>query len=234
MSPSGGGRGRMGDFFMNSMHPYINIHTHSLRKSTDVISIYNLKLEEDIPDSPFSVGVHPWHINPLYYYSQIKKVEDQLSNGNCIFLGECGLDKLKCSDFQLQQTVFQLQINLAKKYQKPMILHCVKAFDEILVLLKNKISPDKIIFHGFHKSPEMAFDLTSKGYSISLGKSLFLQPDRMKTVFEKVNLNNLFFETDDSEYSIEDIYQKASEISGNSVEYWKEIIHSNFKNIQVP
>lgn len=216
------------------MNPYINIHTHSLRKSADVISIYNLKIDENIPDSQFSSGIHPWHINPLNYYSQIKNIEKLLTNSEAIFIGECGLDKLKCSDFKLQQTVFQLQINLAIKFQKPMILHCVKAFDEILVMLKNKVSADKIIFHGFHKSPEMAFDLTSKGYSISLGKSLFLQPDRMKSVFEEVNPEKIFFETDDSEYSIEEVYQKASEISDKSIEFWKEIIHSNFKNIQAP
>jgi len=214
------------------MHPFINIHTHTLRKSADVISIYNLKLEESIPDSTFSCGIHPWHINPLNYYSQVKQIEKIFSKENAIFIGECGLDKLKCSDFKLQQTVFQLQINLAIKHHKPMILHCVKAFDEILVMLKNKVSPDKIIFHGFHKSPEMAFDLTSKGYSISLGKSLFLQPDRMKTVFEKVNPNKIFFETDDSEYTIEEVYQKASEISNKSLEYWKDQIFSNFQKIK--
>lgn len=216
------------------MHPFINIHTHTPRNSSDVISVYNIKPEESNPNSPFSIGVHPWHINPLNYYAQIKKMENIISKENAIFIGECGLDKLKCADFKLQQTVFQLQINLAIKFQKPMILHCVKAFDEILVMLKNKVSPDKVIFHGFHKSPEMAFDLTGKGYSISLGKTLFLQPDRMKTVFEKVNHVKIFFETDDSEYSIEDIYQKASEISGNSIEYWKEKIHSNYIKIIVP
>ena len=160
-----------------------------------------------------------------------KNTEKLFSNKNAIFIGECGLDKLKCADFKLQQTVFQLQINLAIKLQKPMILHCVKAFDEILVMLKNKISPDKIIFHGFHKSPEMAFDLTTKEYSISLGKSLFLQPDRMKTVFEKVNPEKIFFETDDSDYSIEEIYQKAVDISGQSLDFWKNQVNLNFERI---
>jgi TatD DNase family protein len=215
------------------MHPFINIHTHTLRKSADVISIYNLKLEESIPDSTFSCGIHPWHINPLNYYAQIKNLEKQLSYENAIFIGECGLDKLKCSDFKLQQTVFQLQINLAVKHQKPMILHCVRAFDEILAMLKNKVSPDKIIFHGFHKSPEMAFDLTSKGYSISLGKSLFLQSERMKTVFEKINPNKMFFETDDSEYTIEEVYQKAVEISGQSLDFWKNQINQNFEKLTI-
>ena len=213
------------------MHPFINIHTHTLRKSTDLISIYNLNQGESLPDSNFSTGIHPWHINPLNYYTQIKNTEKLFSNKNAIFIGECGLDKLKCADFKLQQTVFQLQINLAIKLQKPMILHCVKAFDEILVMLKNKISPDKIIFHGFHKSPEMAFDLTTKEYSISLGKSLFLQPDRMKTVFEKVNPEKIFFETDDSDYSIEEIYQKAVDISGQSLDFWKNQVNLNFERI---
>ncbi len=213
------------------MHPFIDIHTHKLRKSTDLISIYNLNQGESLPDSNFSTGIHPWHINPLNYYTQIKNTEKLFSNKNAIFIGECGLDKLKCADFKLQQTVFQLQINLAIKLQKPMILHCVKAFDEILVMLKNKISPDKIIFHGFHKSPEMAFDLTTKEYSISLGKSLFLQPDRMKTVFEKVNPEKIFFETDDSDYSIEEIYQKAVDISGQSLDFWKNQVNLNFERI---
>lgn len=215
------------------MQPFINIHTHTLRNSSDVISIYNIKSEEAVPGSPFSIGVHPWHINPLNYYAQMKNVENILADENAFFIGECGLDKLKCSDFNLQQTVFQLQVNLAMKHQKPMILHCVKAFDEILAILKNKVTPDKVIFHGFHKSPEMAFDLTSKNYSISLGKSLFLQADRMKAVFEKVNPDKIFFETDDSDYPIEEIYLKASEISGKSIEFWKQQTFDNFERIKL-
>lgn len=213
------------------MHPFINIHTHNPRNSSDVISIYNIKLEETVPNSPFSIGIHPWHINPLNYYADLRKQEVILQDTNAIFMGECGLDKLKCSDFRLQQTVFQLQINLAIKFQKPMILHCVKAFDEVLSMLKNKVSPDKVIFHGFHKSPEMAFDLTSKGFSISLGKSLFLQTQKMRTVFEKVNPNKIFFETDDTDYLIEKIYQKASEISGRSIEFWKQQVFENFERM---
>jgi TatD DNase family protein len=223
------------------MNQFIDIHTHTLRKSSEIISIYNypinevnsLELNEKKTEVNFSIGIHPWHIDPLNYYSQLKNVEKQLVESNAVFLGECGLDKLKCSDFNLQRTVFQHQINMAMKYQKPMILHCVKAFDEVLAMLKNKVAPDKVIFHGFHKSPEMAFDLTSKGYFISLGKSLFLQSERMKTVFEKVNPGKIFFETDDSEYSIEEVYQKASEISGKSSEFWKQKVFENFERIKL-
>jgi TatD DNase family protein len=76
------------------MQPFIDIHTHTPRNSSDIISIYNIKPEESIPNSPFSIGVHPWHINPLNYYSQIKNMEKPLSNENAIFIGECGLDKI--------------------------------------------------------------------------------------------------------------------------------------------
>lgn len=212
---------------------FINIHSHTPLNFPDLITIYNLIPGEISYENYFSAGIHPWFIDELNFENQLKNLEVILQNKYCIFIGECGLDKLKCSDFAIQQKVFSAQINLAVKFGKPMIIHCVKAFDETISLFKNKISSDKIIFHGFHKSAELALDLTSEGFYISLGKIFFSHPEKAKVILEKVNHEKLFLETDDMDISIEEIYQKASELSGKPPHFWREQMHTNFNCILV-
>jgi TatD DNase family protein len=216
---------------MNSKFKFINIHTHIPENSPDVTAIYNLAGNENTIQNYFSAGIHPWYIDELNFESQLKSLEKSIQQKICLFIGECGLDKLKCSDFSVQQKVFSAQIELAVKYNKPIILHCVKAFNETLSLLKDKIETDKIIFHGFHKSAELAEELTSKGFYVSLGKVLKTHPEKAKLILQKTNPRNLFFETDDEPISIREMYKMASEISDKPIDFWMEQLSANFDRI---
>ncbi len=123
-------------------------------------------------------------------------------------IGECGLDKICETDFALQEQLFVLQIELANKIQKPLIIHCVKAFDEVLRLLKVNNNRVPVIFHGFHKSVETAFQITRQGYYLSFGKALLHQ--RMQEMLAKLPLTNCFLETDDASINIETMYELAA------------------------
>jgi TatD DNase family protein len=77
-------------------------------------------------------------------------IEEKLKDENCFALGECGLDKITASDFELQKVVFKKQIQLSEKHQKPLIIHCVKAHQE-LIEIKKELKPKQVwIFHGFN------------------------------------------------------------------------------------
>jgi TatD DNase family protein len=209
------------------MIPYINIHTHHLGTETD-ISIYNNRfLFEDITtDCLFSIGIHPYDCHLLTDHS-FKDMEPFLKQDNCFAIGECGLDKLISVDLKQQQFILTEQLNLALIYKKPVIIHCVKAFDELIEVCKPHENKLKLIIHGFNKSEELALQLISRGYYLSLHTSLFKKENFN---FTKLPIEQLFFETDDdSNLSINEAYRNASIKLNLSESMLKEKIYSNFK-----
>ena len=209
------------------MTPYINIHTHHLTNENG-ISIYNNRFlfdKEIKTEKLFSIGIHPYDIN-LVDENSFKELEKKLNHKNCIAIGECGLDKLKNADLISQKIVLQKQLELAVKYNKPLIIHCVKAFDELIELCKPFENKIQLIIHGFNKSEELALQLISKGFYLSLNHTIF---NKENFNFTKLPINKLFFETDDyTLISISDVYKKASvklKIDENEL---KEKIYSNF------
>ena len=59
-----------------------------------------------------------------------------MKDASCLALGECGLDKKVQTPLDLQQEVFERQLTLAEKYKKPVIIHCVAAFQELIAIKK--------------------------------------------------------------------------------------------------
>lgn len=84
------------------------------------------------------------------------KIENIASRNTLVAIGECGLDKVCKTDFVLQQEVFAAHIILANKLKKPLVLHCVKAYDEIIKMLSLHKNLVHVIFHGFNKNPLLA------------------------------------------------------------------------------
>lgn len=209
------------------MTPYINIHTHHLTNENG-ISIYNNRFLYDTEitiDHLFSIGIHPYDIN-LVDENSFKELEKKLNHKNCIAIGECGLDKLKNADLISQKIVLQKQLELAVKYNKPLIIHCVKAFDELIELCKPFENKIQLIIHGFNKSEELAVQLISKGFYLSLNHTIF---NKENFDFTKLPINKLFFETDDyTLILISDVYKKASIKLKMDVNELKEKIYSNF------
>ena len=210
------------------MIPFVNIHTHHLRNEKD-ISIYNNRFlfDEDIKtDCFFSIGIHPYDSHLLTEHS-LKELEPFLNHKNCFAIGECGLDKLISVDLKQQQFILNQQLNLALTYNKPVIIHCVKAFDELISVCKPFENKLKLIIHGFNKSEELALQLTSKGYYLSLHPALFIKESFNIT---KLPIEQLFFETDDdSSLSINEVYRKFSIKLNMSESKLKEKIYGNFK-----
>lgn len=212
---------------LSRMIPYVNIHTHHLGTETD-ISIYNNRfLFEDITtDRLFSIGIHPYDSH-LFTEHSLTEFEVFLNHKHCYAIGECGLDKLIGIDLKQQQFVLKQQLALALTYNKPVIIHCVKAFDELIDVCKPYENKLKLIIHGFNKSEELALQLISRGYYVSLHPSLF-KKDNFN--FMKLPIEQLFFETDDNAHiTISEIYNLASTKLNISKHELKEKIYSNFK-----
>ena len=129
---------------------FINIHTHAQLYDAKV-EVVNLSLEAVEKPNCYSYGLHPWFIDKDTYLNQLEELERLIYERRCIAIGECGLDKLSKVNFNLQQEVFVEQIKLANRVKKPLIIHCVKAFNELINCLNLNDNKMPVIVHGFNK-----------------------------------------------------------------------------------
>lgn len=171
----------------------------------------------------FSVGIHPWDAE-LLNKKNLKELKTNIAHKNCLAIGECGLDKVKGPDLDLQKIIFETQLKLAIQYQKPVIIHCVKAFDELQEICGPFIKKIPLLIHGFNKSTQLAKQLINRGFYLSISLS-FLTRSTMK----ELPLEKLFLETDDKEsLSIMTVYDLAAQKLSLDKDILKEKIYSNF------
>ena len=116
---------------------FFNLHTHKSTIQPNVIEIVNQYPEEFDATIPYySIGIHPWFVVEERIEADLAIIESKLQESNCLAIGECGLDKRTEISMELQQMVFEKQLLLAQKYQKPVVIHCVAAFQEVITLKK--------------------------------------------------------------------------------------------------
>jgi TatD DNase family protein len=209
---------------------FFDVHTHKKALLENVFSIENKYSDALDFTTPFSIGIHPWFINEDKIKEALLSVEEKLQEENCVALGECGLDKRTTTDFELQQFVFKKQISLSENYQKPLIIHCVKAFQEVIEN-KKEVKPKQIwILHGFHQNLQIAESLLKNGFMLSLGAAI-INNKKLQEVVLEIPLASILLETDNAAIEIQAIYQKVAEIRKMEVEEFQQQIHQNFKNI---
>ena len=210
--------------------PYIDIHTHHSGNSEEVISLRSLFLQEI--DStveitfPFSTAIHPWHSDKIGIGEVGTMLEDLCSQKNLIAIGETGLDKICAVDLELQKKVFAIQIDFAEKYHKPIIIHTVKSWNELIPLFKQIKVP--IILHGYSAGLTLTKQLTDLGCYFSFGKSMLNPPARLLEAIQLIPLTRLFLETDESLIPIEQVYQKMADTISLPLDLLKKRIHNNF------
>lgn len=208
-----------------------NLHTHKSTPQENVLEIVNLYPNEfDDSVKYFSIGIHPWYINIDNLDVHLAVIEEKLQFDNCLALGECGLDKRIETPLEIQTEVFEKQLQLIKKHQKPVILHCVSAYQEVIEIKKRLKIDVPMIIHGFSKNWQVAKSLLENGFYLSFGKYLLRNPE-LSEVFKQVPNDKFFLETDTIQESISDVYMKAASIKGKGVE---QIIEDNFKLVFNP
>lgn len=207
---------------------YFNLHTHHSTNQDQIIELVNqYPWDFDEIISTYSIGIHPWYINLERLESDLAMMEQKIKASNCLAIGECGLDKRIEMSIELQQAVFEKQLLLAQKYNKPVVIHCVAAFQE-LIEIKNKLRLTiPIVIHGFSKNSQLAKQLVANGFYLSFGKYLIKNP-KLKSVFRAVPNERLFLETDTAEQTIQEVYVLAAKYKNISLTELQEIIATNF------
>lgn len=217
------------------MTKFINLHTHQFLNLSDVIAVVNQypwEFNNSIPN--YSIGIHPWYIDETRLEIDLKTISEKLQLSDCLALGECGLDKRIETPMELQTVVFKRQLELVKQTDKPIILHCVAAFEEVIAIKKELKVENPMIIHGFSKNKQVANSLLKNGFSLSFGKYLLRSRNigtELEKVFKFAPENKILLETDTVEESIYEVYEKAAVIRGISVEKMKAIVFQNYSNI---
>lgn len=185
---------------------FYNIHTHHPAEDPSVIEIVNeiIKEQPNKLETPYrSYGIHPWYINNVE--QQMEQLQQLVSLPETVAIGEAGLDKLAETDFVVQQKVFKAQAVLAESVQKPLIIHCVKAWPELLAM-KKEIKPSvPWIIHGFRGKPELAEQLIEQGFYLSFGAQF--NPAALQQAWPE----HLLAETDETETPIQQVYQQMAD-----------------------
>lgn len=203
-----------------------DFHHHDSEKK---FGIYNLAFNENVPDFYFSAGIHPNEIE-VNLEEKFLWLKEIFKQKNCVAIGECGLDGLLETDEKLQHEVFAKQIEIANEIKKPIIIHCVKRFSELIPYRKKSKVP--MIVHGFNKKETIGKELLRHDVYLSFGKSI-LQNVPLQEFLGNVPMEKIFLETDNSGLNIEEVYQKISELKNMKIDDLQQKIAENLQKIQI-
>ena len=217
------------------MSLFLNLHTHQTKQAPGVVAIQSISLSEStflaMPKTkPISIGIHPWYGKLAELPTYMKYLTVLAKQDNVKLIGECGLDKRIEIPLEMQILVFKKQLEIVKQMNKPIVLHCVAAFDEVIAIKKELKITNPMIIHGFSKNEQVAKSLLKNDFYLSFGKYLLRNPD-LEKVFKFAPENQILLETDTIEESIYQVYEKAAAIKGISVDKMKAIVFTNFSRI---
>lgn len=205
---------------------FFNIHTHSLvHPESEILAQSPDLFPSDKLPVYTSIGIHPWFLTEENAESQWKALQKQVSHPSVLAIGEGGLDKLKGPDMELQVKILKQQVALSEEKSLPLIIHCVKAFNELIQLKKELRPHQPWIIHGFRGKEALAIDCIRHGFYLSYGEH-FQEKALKATPQEK-----LFIETDESEVPVQEIYQSIALVHGIGLQELMESVKKNVKEV---
>jgi TatD DNase family protein len=215
----------------------IDFHNHHLSSSPDVLSIRSFhQREQDLFaqwTANCSVGLHPWFVSEVDWMrdEQWDWLVRVAREEKVLLLGECGLDKLQGPDLVHQQFVFEHCLSLAEQLQKPVVIHCVRAYEELFASVQ-KIKPTvPLVIHGFARKATVLKPLLDRGFYISYGAAILQPKSAAAQSLAQTPLEKLFLESDDKMLPIADLYARAAQIKGMSIQELETALHNNLQRL---
>ena len=185
-----------------------DIHTHNAHTQAQTID---------------TVGIHPWHA----LEADISVVEAAVAEVDAV--GEIGMDFACDVPKEVQMAIFRAQLTLAERHKNAVVLHCVRAFEEVVKVL-SEYRLRAVIFHGFVGSVEQAQRAVAQGFYLSFGERTFRSPKTIEAL-RFTPLSRIFVETDESTTPIEEIYARIAELRGISTAELIAATEENFRRI---
>lgn len=190
----------------------VNLHTHNFSdpENIQIRNIFAQDFKQEVHEKPYSVGIHPWHVGQVDLEKSYRNIELAALNKHMLAVGECGLDRAVDIDFELQQTCFKEQIRLAELHRKPLIIHCVRAYSDIIQIKKHSRNSVAWILHGYLGNLQTTLNLVRHGFYFSLGENI-VKNTRYHDSLMAIPHDRIFLETDESSIAIYTLYQIFSE-----------------------
>lgn len=213
---------------ISEKQPFINIHSHLPRQQGErnVFSLDARLLQQEIPPHDYlSCGIHPWYITPDWE-NKLKELKIFWQREETLLIGECGLDPNASLPLSVQEEVFLRQAEWAVRHDRPMLIHCVKAFDPLIRIYKQLRPQAAWILHGFRGKPQQLQSLLHVGFQVSFGK--YFHPESVAACPRE----RFFIETDDRQVPIAEIYRQIAQIRQMDVNDLQEEQAENLKRLQ--
>lgn len=181
----------------------LDIHTHNQLADNAIINLNDTS--ELSADKYYSIGIHPW-LSDKYTQHQLSHISQIASYPQVLAIGECGLDAIKGDKLENQIKLLKFHIKLSEAVKKPLILHIVKCYPQIIALKKEYKPTQPWIIHGFRGKPQLAEELIRHGVYLSFGCKY--NPSSVQIT----PIDRLLAETDDCPCSITQIIKNIADI----------------------
>ncbi len=198
----------MGTLADNSVPAFWNVHTHPSQAEPIANAIYSCTYKDRHAEGCLrSLSIHPWQLTEENCEAQWQWLCKNLHGAGVVAIGEVGLDKCADVSFDLQLRQFRRVVALSEECDLPLILHVVKASNEILRLRKEVNARQPWIIHGFRGKRPLAEEYLRHGLYLSFGEHF--QTEALRAVPQE----RVLLETDESALPIETVYDRvASEL----------------------
>ena len=197
-----------------------NFHTYYIDEEPCLLNVEASAVATAPVGAMLSVGLHPWQVGASWQ-DEVARIRSVAASDAVWAIGECGLDRVHGETMPLQMEAFRAQIALSEQVQKPMVIHCVRAFDALLQLRKELEqqchregrNAQPWVVHGFRGKPEQAKQIMAKGLLLSFGH--LYNVDTLRFVF--TSCRPFYLETDDLHLSVRQIYAQVARHLGVEV-----------------
>lgn len=208
---------------------YIDCHSHQTgQKTLELLRIESLRLEQLANPLPtaYSIGLHPCYLIDMTNEA-IRSLSEHVETYRPIAIGEAGIDKLSHAPLSDQISALNAQIELSEHYKLPIIIHCVRGWNELKDLRRRHKPQMPWIIHGFRKQPLLAQELLNLGYHLSFGYYAHL--GSLKLAFEH---ERLLLETDThTERSIQYLYRHTAKVLHTDITKLSQSIEQTASNL---
>ncbi len=150
------------------------------------------------PHLYYALGFHPYFLKQGFerYLTELEKRLEQGSS-QCVAVGECGLDFAIDVPVHLQERALDLQFELARRFDLPVILHSRKAHNRLIQMVKAAKLPKGGVVHAFSGSYQQAMEWVRLGFYIGVGGTItYPRAKKTRDAIQKLSLENLVIETD--------------------------------------
>lgn len=209
----------------------VNFHTHKPQFNSNSICVVPYDVDNfSVYNSTHyqTIGLHPWKTDSKEVSQWLDKLNELAKQNDFIGIGEIGLDRLKGAPLKKQIDIFEKIVGIATEYKKPIIIHCVRCWTELIAILsKSKYHDIPKAIHGFRAKADVAKQLVENGFYLSFGTALIHATPELAETLTLVPKNKLFLETDDTEIPIYEIYDAAADILDSTIEELVSITNQN-------